>query len=219
MNIKGIAVVVLMLAAAAFMGYFTATHSNKIFAMFSPNEVVYRATPPWYERERGFESISWEMLIPEIERDVLAKYQLKSAVELSDITAQILNSIESANDEQYTRAMISTSTVDAFEGQVVSLSGFIVPIDFYPDKQPKNIFLVPYFGACIHFPPPPPNQIIFVRLESGFANFDMTQAYTLNGRLNIELFEDLLGTSAYSMDVSNIEIFKGEPDTFRNHSL
>lgn len=217
MNIKSIAVVLLMLVAAAFMGYLTATHSNKVIGMLSPSEVVYRTQPAWYESELAFESLSWEMLIPEIERDVLAKYQVKDAIKLSDITAQILNSIESANDEQYIQAMTSTNTVETMAGKVVSLSGFIVPIDFYPNRQPKNVFLVPYFGACIHFPPPPPNQLVFIRLEEGFENYDMNQAYTLAGKLNIELFEDLMGTSAYSMEASKATVFNGEPDTFRSH--
>ena len=48
-----------------------------------------------------------------------------------------------------------------------------------------QFFLVPYFGACLHMPPPPPNQIIFAQLEQGFDELDITKAYLLKGVLRI----------------------------------
>ncbi|TRY33745.1 DUF3299 domain-containing protein [Aliiglaciecola sp. M165] len=218
MSVKAAFATLLMLVIAAFLGFFTAKHSNDIVATFKPTTVVYTAKPHGSSETMEYSSKRWEELIPEQEREVLSKYQAKDAVKVTDMVAQILNSIESANDEKYKQAMISSNTVSILEGQSVSLPGFIVPVDFYPNRQPKNIFLVPYFGACIHFPPPPPNQIIFIRLEPGFSNFDLNQAYTIKGKLKIELFEDLMGTSAYSMDVAQIKEFNGEPDTFRKHT-
>ena len=165
--------------------------------------------------------LTWTALIPQKEQDVIAYYQAPNQAQapsdLKGMTAQILRSIEAATDPAYQEALMSTNTVSGFEKQMVSISGFIVPIDFYADKTVKNLFLVPYFGACIHFPPPPPNQIIFIQLEAGLQDVDITQAYTLVGEINLGLFEDPMGTSAYTLDVVSIIEFNGQPDDLRLH--
>jgi hypothetical protein len=92
-----------------------------------------------------------------------------------------------------------------------------VPIDYAEDRSLENIFIVPYFGACLHFPPPPPNQIIFAQLSGGFIDFELTQAYRLRGILRRGLFEDPLGTSAYILDLVAIEPYYDNPDNFRQH--
>jgi uncharacterized protein len=56
-----------------------------------------------------------------------------------------------------------TRVVDALDGKLVSIAGYVVPLGFDATKV-KEFLLVPYFGACIHVPPPPPNQIVLVRL-------------------------------------------------------
>ena len=56
---------------------------------------------------------------------------------------------------------------DELEGKTVRIPGFLLPLEFDGDKV-TEFFLVPYVGACIHTPPPPPNQIVFVRTEQGF---------------------------------------------------
>jgi hypothetical protein len=165
--------------------------------------------------------LTWTALIPQKEQDVIAYYQAPNNApapsDLKGMTAQILRSIEAATDPDYQEALMSTNTVSGFEKQIVSISGFIVPIDFYANKTVKNLFLVPYFGACIHFPAPPPNQIIFIQLEAGFQDVDITQAYTLIGEINLGLFEDPMGTSAYTLDVVSIIEFNGQPDDLRLH--
>lgn len=161
--------------------------------------------------------LQWSMLIPEVEKAILEKYQQPKPSTPTEFTNNLLRSIEAASDASYSEAMTSINTVDAFDGIAISIPGFIVPIDYQDDQSPSNIFIVPYFGACIHFPPPPPNQIIFAQLESAFTNFEITQAYRINGVLRRGLFEDPLGTSAYILDVVSIEAYFDNPDDFRRH--
>jgi hypothetical protein len=47
------------------------------------------------------------------------------------------------------------------EGKQVRIPGYLLPLEFEGDKV-TEFFLVPYVGACIHTPPPPPNQIVHV---------------------------------------------------------
>lgn len=165
----------------------------------------------------AFKSIGWVSLLPQEEQEIIASFQIPQAQNEVDISAQVLRSIEASVDPNYQEALNSTNTVNELEGQLVSISGFIVPIDFHEDKTIRSLFVVPYFGACIHFPPPPPNQMIFAQLETGFEDIDISQAYTISGVLNQGLFEDLMGTSAYTLEVVSILPFYGQPDDFRQH--
>ena len=49
-------------------------------------------------------------------------------------------------------------------GQNVRLPGYLLPLEF-SGKQVSEFLLVPWVGACIHTPPPPPNQIVHVKPE------------------------------------------------------
>lgn len=160
--------------------------------------------------------IDWQSLLPEQEKSVLQSYQ--QIEQPDDFAQQLALSIQAANDEAYRSAMFSINTVAKFDNQSVKIPGFIVPIEYHEDKSPSLIFIVPYYGACLHYPPPPPNQIIFARLEAGFSDFDMTQAYTFKGIIKQELFEDPMATSAYSLDIVSVKIFNQEPDDFRSHT-
>jgi hypothetical protein len=52
-------------------------------------------------------------------------------------------------------------------GTNIRLPGYLLPLEF-KEKKVTEFLLVPWVGACIHTPPPPPNQIVHVKLEEGF---------------------------------------------------
>ena len=51
-------------------------------------------------------------------------------------------------------------------GSTVKIPGFVIPLEG-DENTVTEFLLVPYFGACIHVPPPPPNQIIYVKFPQG----------------------------------------------------
>jgi hypothetical protein len=53
----------------------------------------------------------------------------------------------------------------ALDGQWVRLPGYVLPLEFGPKKKISEFLLVPWVGACIHTPPPPPNQIVHVKTD------------------------------------------------------
>ena len=55
----------------------------------------------------------------------------------------------------------------ALNGKPVRIPGYLLPLEFDGDKV-TEFLLVPYVGACIHTPPPPPNQIVHVKTEKAF---------------------------------------------------
>ncbi|TGS61923.1 DUF3299 domain-containing protein, partial [Mesorhizobium sp. M1C.F.Ca.ET.176.01.1.1] len=54
-------------------------------------------------------------------------------------------------------------------------------------------------GACIHVPPPPPNQIVHVVLPQSIEMPDMYSPFFLAGTLRAERLDDDLAGSAYTM--------------------
>jgi hypothetical protein len=79
------------------------------------------------------------------------------------------------------------------------IPGFVVPLKTTQDMKILEFFLVPYYGACIHVPPPPPNQIIHVTYAPGFYLEALFDPIWVEGTLTIERTEHAVGTSSYSM--------------------
>ena len=48
---------------------------------------------------------------------------------------------------------------EKMDGQLIKIPGFIAPLDWADETELKEFLLVPYFGACIHLPPPPPIKL------------------------------------------------------------
>jgi len=93
-------------------------------------------------------------------------------------------------------------------GQSLKIPGFIVPLDVGKDGLVSEFFLVPYFGACIHVPPPPPNQIVYVKMTKGIALDSIYEAYWITGRMKTANKTTRLGAAAYQLDATKVEIYK-----------
>jgi hypothetical protein len=93
-------------------------------------------------------------------------------------------------------------------GATVKLPGFIVPLDIGKDGLVSEFFLVPYFGACIHVPPPPPNQIVYVRMAKGIALDSIYEAYWITGPMTVTSKTTRLGAAAYQIEAQKVEIYK-----------
>lgn len=91
-----------------------------------------------------------------------------------------------------------------FDNQKIRIPGYIVPLEFSQDQKVTHFFLVPYFGACIHVPPPPPNQIIYAVYERGITVNHLHEAFWLTGILKTTLTENDVATSTYTLNVAEI---------------
>ena len=121
-----------------------------------------------------------------------------------EIDGRLASGLSEEADNPYEKALRSTRVRGEFDGQRVRIPGFVVPLDFDAERNITAFFLVPYFGACLHTPPPPPNQIIYAEFSSGVRMDDIYYPYWLEGTLNVALEETELGTSAYTMAVDNV---------------
>jgi uncharacterized protein len=101
----------------------------------------------------------------------------------------------------------ASRVVPELDGQLVRLPGFIVPLDIDDVGNITEFFLVPYFGACIHVPPPPPNQLVHVTPEDAFPLHSIWDPFWIEGTIRTEQRGNALGLAGYTMTASKIEIY------------
>lgn len=85
----------------------------------------------------------------------------------------------------------------ALHGQRVRIPGFIVPLDDFQEDV-KEFLLVPYFGACVHMPPPPPNQMVFTRMRST-TRVSLWDPVWIEGELLITKIKSPYGVVSYQL--------------------
>lgn len=115
--------------------------------------------------------------------------------------------------ELWNEILSSTEVVDKYAGKLIRLPGFIVPLDVDEQNRVLSFFLVPYFGACIHVPPPPPNQLIYVENSDLAKKIDVHNMYTpfwLTGYLEIKQTQHELGLAAYTIKMTNLNEYRWE---------
>src|SRR5262249_18505408 len=74
--------------------------------------------------------------------------------------------------------------VESLDGKRVRLGGYVVSLDFDATRV-KEFLLVPFVGACIHVPPPPANQIVYVKSADGFEVSGMFEPVWVTGTLKV----------------------------------
>ena len=91
--------------------------------------------------------------------------------------------------------------------KIVRIPGFIVPLDFEQRQSVTRFLLVPYFGACIHEPPPPPNQTIYAEFEPGYNLESFWQPFWIEGKIFVNRVEEDLATALYTLSAEKIELY------------
>lgn len=98
--------------------------------------------------------------------------------------------------------------VPEMDGRSGRIPGFVVPLKTTQDMRILEFFLVPYYGACIHVPPPPPNQIIHVKYKKGFKLEALYDPVWIEGTLKIEKTENDIASSSYSIVAENVSPYE-----------
>ena len=91
----------------------------------------------------------------------------------------------------------------------IRIPGFVVPLDGQRD-QVREFLLVPYFGACIHVPPPPANQIVHVVVAKTAKNVKLMAAVWVSGTIHTVRSDTRMGSSGYEMNADLVEPYKLE---------
>ena len=142
---------------------------------------------------QGAEKIEWEDLIPE-------------GVPYAEIIAEGM--LDEENDFWYPKYDENGSKLnEKLNGKKITIPGFIVPIDI-TDEGVTSFLFAPYQGACVHTPPPPPNQIIFATTPKAWPMDNIWYAVWVSGTLRTEIKDEELFQIGYQLEVDDIKIYE-----------
>lgn len=151
--------------------------------------------------------LEWLDLLPPGDRAAMERVP-EAMAELNErLLAQGMDRL--TPDVEMPAVLSSTAVRPELNGTVVRLPGFLVPLDVNERGDAVTFFLVPYFGACIHVPPPPPNQMVYVSFPGGIPADAIWDPYWVVGPLRIETNSNELGIATYAIEAANITLYDG----------
>lgn len=164
--------------------------------------------------------ITWEELMPQGEEERLAQLYEDFYNELDQRMADAAEAAQQSGDSEALVAAITEGSandtmdqigtfnvVSELNGTAIRLPGYVVPFDFSAEAKYSEFLLVPYFGACLHTPPPPPNQIVFVKADPAASITNIYDPVWVEGVLKTGEFNSDIGNSAYELTLSKVEAY------------
>ena len=157
-----------------------------------------------------FETIEWpDLMPPEVLAILLNPPEYIAEIEdgsaEDQISSQMKSAVNQSEEDAYQQALVSTDVNENLDGAMIRIPGFVVPLEFDEEQTISQFFLVPYFGACLHMPPPTPNQIILVNAPKGIQMSALYDPFWIEGQLSTSFQENDMATSAYAMRLQRIE--------------
>ncbi|MGL5812800.1 MAG: DUF3299 domain-containing protein [Aeromonas sp.] len=135
-----------------------------------------------------YKTIDWDVLIPEGEK-LLPPPQVSHDGNLASVP-QPVGGVNKKLDNQDLR-----------------IPGFVVPLEGNA-KKVTAFLLVPYFGACIHVPPPPTNQVIYVSYPKGAPVDDLWDAIWVKGKMRTVSSSHEMATASYSIEATDVSVYE-----------
>ncbi len=167
----------------------------------TPEELAATATPaPLVDGPE----LEWDDLIPPDWRPdkLLADFDIEDIDDDDPRAEALMDKLETLWAE--------APVVPELDGQSVKLPGFVVPLTM-DAKEIREFLLVPYFGACIHVPPPPANQTVYVvTAEDNAYRGELFDTVWVEGTMHVEHFSDALGSAGYRIDAVRISPYEEE---------
>jgi len=146
--------------------------------------------------------IEWDALIPEDWRPDL----LLGGEEIDDLSDDDPRAQELM--EKLQALWREAPVVPELDGTSVRMPGFMVPLET-DGKQVSSFLLVPYYGACIHVPPPPANQTVYVVTEPGRPyRGELFDTVWVTGTLQVESTSSELADAGYSIKNASVTVYE-----------
>lgn len=151
---------------------------------------------------RGVRELGWEELMPEGEEERLAElYQQQMAMLYG-------GGIAEGSAADVAKQFGTFNTVPELDGVKVRIPGYTVPFEYGANAKIREFLLVPYFGACLHAPPPPPNQTLFITTDEAITIQDLAMAVWIEGTLKTQRQDTELAGAAYTIEMDLIEPYE-----------
>jgi hypothetical protein len=91
------------------------------------------------------------------------------------------------------------------DNKTVTVPGFMVPLEDDADEV-TEFLLVPFSGACIHVPPPPPNQMVYVKIRGGKkAKMSFSEPISVTGQIHVSTVQSPYGDVSFNMDADTVK--------------
>lgn len=149
------------------------------------------AALPHSARAEAFVDLDWSDLLPEGETAI----------------PQVLQGlVDHERTDLFSQQPASSGVRTDWNGQIVRIPGFIVPID-YSGTGVTAFILVPYVGACVHVPPPPANQLVFVTTEKPYESSGLFEAVNVIGMFGSASTKTQLAEIGYALSADSIESY------------
>lgn len=155
--------------------------------------------PAWATEPRD---LSWQEMIPPD-----APVEVPNMTPLHDLS-NMADALSAEAAPAAKQDLPNAPVVATLNDQHIRLPGYIVPLEVSEEGRTTEFLLVPYFGACIHTPPPPSNQILLGRAEKPFTGLRTMEAIWVYGRLEIERAPSAMGVAGYTMRVAKVEKYR-----------
>jgi len=161
----------------------------------------------------SYQELEWTDLLPDADLQALLNppdflNDIADGSEEDILDSRLQSEFNGLGDSAFSKALTSTDVVPDYDGKAIRLPGFIVPLAYNSDREVTEFFLVPFFGACIHYPPPPPNQIIHASYPEGFELMSIYDPFWLSGTLSVAIVSNEVATAAYTVTVDKLEIYE-----------
>ena len=150
---------------------------------------------------KGFREIQWDDLMPR-GWDPMAAFKGVDLNRLQDSDPKAAELLASVRKE-WDKAPVEP----AINGQRVKIPGFVVPLERKGDEV-SEFLLVPYFGACVHVPPPPSNQVIHVVPNKPVKGMRTMETFWISGTLTLQGGDSGMGVYAYRMNAERVEPYE-----------
>lgn len=190
---------------------FSVTLSSVKFGLIAALLVLFSTLNP--TQAANYEEIDWVALMPEDDLSALLNRpeflnDIADGSAADSVDDFASKQLEDEQAQRYQQTLVSTRVIEAFDGKAIRIPGFIVPLEQNDEQKATAFFVVPYFGACLHMPPPPPNQILYVEYKEGIAVENLYDPYWFEGTVKIDNHESALGTSAYSLVLDSFALYE-----------
>ncbi len=150
------------------------------------------------------QTLYWDELLPEGEDEILDNLYASQ-----DVATVFGHGDETLLSDAAPLQIGTFNVVEDLDGKLVRIPGFVLPFEYSASGKISEFLLVPYFGACIHTPPPPPNQMVYVTAEKPADLGEQWNAIWAIGILRTQQHLNELGDAAYTLEFQRWEKFDG----------
>lgn len=164
----------------------------------------------WWKKDKAETTVlelTWEDLIPDDFVPATNPFETMTQEEID----KLLDGSEESRRRlaEYDAMMAYAPTVPELQDKRVKIPGYVVPLDFDGQTELEEFLLVPYYGACIHTPPPPANQVVHAKTERNAVKLeDPWLPVWAIGVMQVETVTSSLAESGYRLRLESIEPYE-----------